>query len=151
MKCSRNHLVLWLALFAGCLAVVALIFIAIIGVREIQREFYRVVPEESAAYAWIAEKRGTLGKEGKDRHIVNVNLAGANVSDSELERLLDLPHLRRLDLSGTQITDAGLHTLLCLKELEYVDLSNTRVTADGYMAFVARHPKLKKRAGWGNP
>ena len=128
-----------------CTTVAGLVVLVFIGLREMQREFYRVAPEESAACAWIAEKRGTLRKEGKDRHIVEVNLTGTNVTDSELGRLQDLTRLRELDLSGTQITDAGLSALAPLKELEYVDVSNTDVTLEGFKAFVSQHPQLKKR------
>jgi len=143
MRCSRNHPLLWLALFAGSLAVMALILITIGGLREMRREFYRVAPEESAAYAWIAEKGGTLRKEGKDRHIVMVNVAGARVSDSEVKHLVALTRLRELDLSGTQITDVGLRALAPLKHLEYLDVSHTHVTRKGIDVFASQHPQLK--------
>jgi len=119
--CNCNRRTLWLGACTIFLAVIVLVFICI---REMDREFRRVAPEESAAVAWIAEKGGSIAKEGKQRHVVSVNLGGTSVSDSELERLRELTRLRELDLSGTPITDAGLRALAPLKELEYIDVSH---------------------------
>ena len=49
----------------------------------------RLLAEEAYVKQGITEKGGTLRKEGKDRHIVDVNLRGTNVTDSELGRLQD--------------------------------------------------------------
>ena len=69
-------------------------------------------PEDAAVKA--VEKLG--GKVERDdeqpgRPVVEVSLAGTQVTDADLKGLKDLKQLRHLDLSNTQVTDAGVQEL----------------------------------------
>lgn len=68
------------------------------------------------------------------RHLRELSLEGAEVTDDGLSALCSLRGLRRLNLSGTGLTDGGLGHLKGLTSLEWIDLRRTKVTATGVEA-----------------
>lgn len=64
-------------------------------------------------------------------HVVWLDLAGTEFSDSSLAILGDFPNLLRLYLEKSSVTDQGLAFLSGLKNLEYLNLFETAVTDSG--------------------
>ena len=90
----------------------------------------------------VAERGGRMvvSKRADGEPSVALELAGTQVSDSDLVRLVGVPGLTRLDLRASLITDAGLKHLASLKTLEALDLSRTRVSDRGLDALVVMNP-----------
>ena len=71
------------------------------------------------------------------RYLMGNDDLGANVveaevqTDAALERIKDLPQLRRLHLFSKGITDAGLQRLEALPQLETLSIEKTQVTEQG--------------------
>lgn len=76
---------------------------------------------------------GLEGLENFRRHgrLVEVDLSGTNVRDSDIYYLSCIKNLSRLNLSGTKITDVGMEDIKLLQRLRFVILDNTRVTNQG--------------------
>jgi hypothetical protein len=66
-----------------------------------------------------------------------LNLNGTNLSDTGLAHLKRLTHLEELDLGNTRVTDAGLAHLNQFDRLEVLQTQNSRVSYDGVRAFYA--------------
>ncbi len=77
--------------------------------------------------AWL---RNLLG-EHFFATVVDVHLAGTQITDASLERLKRLTQLQTLDLWETKITDAGLEHLEGLTQLQVLDLWRAHVTDAG--------------------
>src|SRR5581483_2666617 len=88
------------------------------------------------------EKIGRLG--GKlATAVVEIDLAGTQVSDDLLKDLKVFPHLETLDLSRTPISDKGVENLTSLAALTDLRLSGTSIT-DGAFVSLAKLPKLRR-------
>ena len=74
-----------------------------------------------------------LGRVAELPHLKFLWLSGERIGDSALKRMRDLPELERLYLENTEITDAGLAMLKAFPNLRKLDVSYTNVT-DGGMA-----------------
>lgn len=63
--------------------------------------------------------------------LVELNLGGAKIKDTDLANLQGLTNLHRLHLENTPVTDAGLVPLQGLVNLDYLNLYGTAVTDAG--------------------
>lgn len=80
-----------------------------------------------------------LTEAGKDlRYLVDVDLAGCQISDASLASIKGLANLQRLNLARTAVTARGLQALTALEDLEWLNLAHTSV------GWWARH-KLRKQ------
>ncbi len=77
------------------------------------------------------EKAGGVVTKDDQANVVGVNLAQAEVTDADLEKLTNFPHLARLDLWGANVTDRGMDSVAKLAELKNLSLENTEITAAG--------------------
>ena len=74
--------------------------------------------------------------------LVAVNLAGLNIRDHDLWRLVDLPDLVALGLQDTPVTDYGVSLLLELPRLTRLDLSDNKLS-EAALAALARSSPLR--------
>ncbi len=86
-------------------------------------------PSQAKAVAAMKELGGKVAvdQNSPDRPLVEVNLAGTQVTDAGLAQLKGLTELRWLNLWNTQVTDAGLDHLKGLNGLQLLNLGNTKV------------------------
>lgn len=77
-----------------------------------------------------------------NKHLVNITLEGANISDKALEYLATLPNLSHLWLGDTQITGAGFMHFKEHKKLECVGMENTLLN-DESLKIVSKIPKIR--------
>lgn len=63
--------------------------------------------------------------------IIDVDFRGLDISDSDLEPLVELPRLRAVRLGGTAVTDAAMKTIGKIGSLEDLDLRDCGITDDG--------------------
>jgi Leucine-rich repeat (LRR) protein len=77
-----------------------------------------------------------------------LNLRGTDVTDTSLEYVAQLSHLKSLDISFTQITDVGLEHLASLAELEALNLGGNKISGVGLHALKLL-PKLKTLSFYG--
>jgi len=104
---------------------------------ELEKEFWRVHPDEVEVRDWIHSVRGTANhRSNSERHITVVCLDNCDIVDDDLIRLKQLSRLNRLDLSNTNITDKAIPTLLSIDTLYDVDFSNTKVSKEGWLQFI---------------
>ncbi len=75
-------------------------------------------------------------------NITWLNLANSNLTDSDLEHLVDLPHITRLRLQGNDITTDGIRQLTQMKYLESLNLTKTKV-GDDIFQILPVFPALK--------
>jgi uncharacterized membrane protein len=80
-------------------------------------------------------------------NIVDLDLAGTQVTDAGLAPIAAMQNLRRLRLDRTGITDAGLVQLHNLKKLEYLNLHSTKIT-DAGLKTLASLPALRQLYVW---
>lgn len=78
-----------------------------------------------------ANSDADLAQIGALSGLVELQIAGASVTDRGLAHLEWLIGLKSLNLKGSMVTDAGLRHLNRLTRLERLDISNTRVTDAG--------------------
>lgn len=64
-------------------------------------------------------------------NLLRLHLENTKISDAGLAHLKNLKNLRYLNLYGTQVSDAGLDNLKELKNLSHLYLWQTKVTAEG--------------------
>ena len=81
------------------------------------------------------------------KHILWLDVARSQVTDSGLANLKNMPNLTRLHLENTKITDAGLTHLAGLKKLEYLNLYGTPVS-DAGIAKLSKLNTLQKLYLW---
>ena len=101
---------------------------------------------------WLKQLAGQERLQGLkvfDR-IVNVDLTGTAVTDTDLKHLLRLTHLDRLSLDATAVTDRGVANLCGLTKnecllvnLKELSLFETAVTGEGIKRFRAAQPGCK--------
>ncbi len=75
--------------------------------------------------------------------IARIELAGTNVRDADLAKLIGLRHLKYLGLHRTKITDKGIEYIVQIPSLEELELSFTEVTDKGIQQ-LPRLSRLKK-------
>ena len=76
-----------------------------------------------------------------------LNLAGKDIKDEDLENISGLHNLTRLHLEKTPITDAGLVHIKGLANLQYLNLYDTKVS-DGGLIFLTGLKRLKNLYLW---
>jgi hypothetical protein len=69
--------------------------------------------------------------------LVEIQLAGKDVRDNDLSRLVELQHLRKLNLGKTKITNEGLERLARIESLEQLYVDQTRLSDEGLAQLVA--------------
>lgn len=92
---------------------------------------------------WITEAGGAVTRDRAGR-IIGVDLRASWVTDSDLSRLAELPHLTHLDLSLTRITDHGLQQLKNAPGIVELNLYYAELITDEGMAAVKNWKKLKR-------
>jgi hypothetical protein len=68
---------------------------------------------------------------GRLRHLIELDLTNASVSDEQIAGFQDVPRLTTLRLDGTKVTDKGLEVLASLGSLRELSLLGTNVTPKG--------------------
>jgi hypothetical protein len=61
-------------------------------------------------------------------NLEQLQLAGCNVTDDDLQLLLGCDNLREIGLNNTELTDAGVAILRKLPKLEYMELEGTKAS-----------------------
>jgi hypothetical protein len=92
---------------------------------------------------WIAEAGGVITRDRAGR-ITGADLRASWVTDSDLPKLAELPHLTHLDLSLTRITDHGLQQLKSAPGIVELNLYYAEQITDEGMAAVKGWKKLKR-------
>jgi Leucine-rich repeat (LRR) protein len=92
---------------------------------------------------WITEAGGVATRDLAGR-ITGVDLRSSWVTDSDLRRLAELPHLTHLDLSHTRITDHGLQQLRNTPGIVELNLYYAEQITDEGMAAVKGWKRLKR-------
>jgi internalin A len=92
---------------------------------------------------WVTEAGGTVTRDRMGR-ITGVDLRSSWVTDSDLYRLVDLPHLTHLDLSLTRITDHGMQQLKNAPGIVDLNLYYAEQITDEGMAAVRGWKKLRR-------
>lgn len=100
-------------------------------------------PAAGAAEAWIEETGGAVVRDAAGR-ITGVDLRASWVTDIDLRRLSQLPHLSTLDLSLTRITDQGMQELKNLPGIVDLNLQFAENVTDEGLAAVKGWKKLKR-------
>jgi len=89
------------------------------------------------------KKRGGKATFNRNNDVVEVDWAGAEITDNDLVILQKFPYLRKLDLTGTSITGAGLKHLKNLEYIRYLFLLGTNVS-DAGVAELQGHSRLEQ-------
>jgi internalin A len=92
---------------------------------------------------WIEDAGGSVIRDAAGR-ITGVDLHGSWVSDTDLRRLVQLPHLTYLDLSLTRITDQGMQELKNLPNVADLNLYYAEYVTDEGLAAIKGWKKLKR-------
>src|SRR5262245_42645778 len=102
--------------WAGGAVLPGLLLLAAAGCRDTKGEPRAPGNEQPAVI--IAERLGRSVRleATPPHHVVEVNLAGAGVTDADLNELKELKRLRYLILNGGPVTDAGMRQLKDLPE-----------------------------------
>ena len=87
-----------------------------------------VDPEE--AVLAIESLNGKIRRDGAGA-IIDVDLRGLDISDTDLASLPELPRLRAVRLAGTAVTDDGMKTIGKVSSLEDLDLRDCGISDDG--------------------
>jgi len=98
---------------------------------------------EPARDEWIIEAGGAVNRDGAGR-ITGVDLRAGWVTDGDLSRLADLPHLTHLDLSLTRITDHGLRQLKNAPGIVELNLYYTEQITDWGIEALKNWKRLKR-------
>ncbi|MCA9153169.1 MAG: hypothetical protein KDA38_00215 [Planctomycetales bacterium] len=102
------------------------------------REMGATVEFEPAQPEWLAP---LVGRD-EFQDVFRVHMEHRNVTDDQLNVLLDLPHVRYLYLAGNPITDEGVRNLLPLKNVRRLSLWRTNIT-DTAMEYISRNRDLE--------
>ncbi|MFI4874295.1 MAG: DoxX family protein [Blastopirellula sp. JB062] len=73
-------------------------------------------------------------------NLEQINLAGCDVTDADLQAMPVLPNLLGVGVADTKISDAGLETLLRQPKLTYVESEGSRITPQGLERFQRLRP-----------
>src|ERR1700730_1725797 len=92
---------------------------------------------------WIEDAGGAVIKDPAGR-ITGVDLHGSWVSDTDLRRLVQLPHLTHLDLSLTRITDQGMLEIKNLSGIVDLNLRYAEYVTDEGLSAIKGWRKLKR-------
>src|SRR5215510_9347969 len=100
-----------------------------------------VIPGSDAA--WIEDAGGAVVRDAAGR-ITGVDLRATWVTDSDLRRLAQMPHLTYLDLSLTRITDQGMQELKNAPGIVDLRLHWAEYVTDEGLAAIKGWKKLKR-------
>lgn len=92
---------------------------------------------------WIEDLGGAVILDAAGR-VTGVDLRATWVTDSDMRKLLRLPHLTHLDLSLTRITDQGMQELKNLPGIVDLNLRFAEYVTDEGLAAIKTWKKLKK-------
>ena len=82
---------------------------------------------------WILQEGGRVSRDGVG-NVVEVDLTSTWITDADLQKLAELPHLKAIDLSHTWISDLGLEHLRALENVTRMNLYYTEYITDGGVA-----------------
>lgn len=92
---------------------------------------------------WVEEAGGAVARDAAGR-ITGVDLRSTWVTDADLRKLSQLPHLTHLDLSLTHITDQGMQELKNLPGIVDLNLRFAEYVTDEGLAAIKNWKKLKR-------
>lgn len=92
---------------------------------------------------WIDDAGGAVTRDASG-NVTGVDLRATWITDTDLRKLYQYPHLTRLDLSLTRITDQGMQELNNLPGIEELDLRFAEYVTDEGLAAVKEWKKLKR-------
>jgi internalin A len=98
---------------------------------------------KSADAGWVEAAGGVVTRDASGR-VSGVDLRGTWVTDTELRKLAQLPHLTHLDLSLTRITDQGMQELKGLAGIVDLNLHFAEYVTDEGLAAIKGWKKLKR-------
>jgi len=93
--------------------------------------------------AWIEAAGGAIMRDASGR-ITGVDFRGSWITDTDLRKLNQYPHLTHLDLSVTRITDQGMQELKNLPGIVDLNLHFAEYVTDEGLAVVKGWKKLKR-------
>jgi hypothetical protein len=102
-----------------------------------------VYAQTAADVQWIADAGGSVRRDAAGR-VTEVDLRASWATDSDMRRLLRLPHLAKLDLSLTRITDQGMNELRNAPGIVDLNLRFAEYVTDEGLAAVKGWKKLKR-------
>src|SRR5687768_15025899 len=92
---------------------------------------------------WVEDAGGTVVRDAAGR-ITGVNLRASWVTDADLRKLPQMPHLTSLDLSLTRITDQGMQELKSLPGIVEFSVRWAEYVTDEGLAAIKDWKKLKR-------
>jgi hypothetical protein len=98
---------------------------------------YQIARSEPSGPTWL---RSLLG-ENFFNDVKVAYIGGIPITDADLARIEDFPHLQVLHLNDTKVTDAGIGSIKPLTALEFLDLDGTKVTDSGINSLRRALPK----------
>jgi serine/threonine protein kinase len=87
--------------------------------------------DRDRALATLEKIGARLKRDVPSGKIIEVDLSGTAVTDSELRELAPLKAVQVLNLKRTAVSDAGLKQIASLRNLRRLELANTQVTGTG--------------------
>ena len=81
------------------------------------------------------------------QQLVELNLSGMPIGDSEIKTILEFKNLEILNLNSTHITDKSITTLAELSSLKQLSLSGTQLTSNG-LKDLSNHKALQRVYCW---
>ena len=92
---------------------------------------------------WIAQLGGKVARDAAGR-VIDVNLRGSWVNDTEMIQLAAMPDLEQLDLSHTRISDEGLMRLKPAPKIRELNLYYSEWITDQGITAIAGWKHLKR-------
>ena len=92
---------------------------------------------------WVEDAGGAVIRDAAGR-ITGVDLRGSWVTDIDLRKLLQFPHLTQLDLSLTRITDQGMQEIRSLPGIVDLNLYFAEYVTDEGLAAIKGWKRLKR-------
>ncbi|MBM3740655.1 MAG: hypothetical protein FJW39_33315 [Acidobacteria bacterium] len=102
-----------------------------------------VAAQSTPDAAWIEDVGGSATRDAAGR-ITGVDLRSSWVTDTDLRKLVRMPHLTHLDLSLTFITDQGMQELRTLPGIVDLSLHFAEYVTDEGLAAIKGWRKLKR-------
>lgn len=123
------------------------------AVEALRRQGARVQPVAEAEHflsVRCATREGCFGDGGENLaaladHVVWLDLARSDATDTDLAQLSRLPRLEKVWLQDTEVSDVS--ALAGLEFLDYLNLSNTQITAENLSGMT----HVERLYAWGSP
>lgn len=135
--------------FATVFAIAACV--TILAMLRLQR-WRAAAEQESHIVKWVEQRggfvayisgRGLVSANALFARVTYVNLSYRNVTDADLQPLMELEQVHAIDLAGTQVTDDGVAQLAQHKSCVCYDFSECAIT-DGALRHLAQKRDLRR-------